>query len=114
VSELGLGLVALGATLLVVSALGLFRLSDALARQHAATKSGTLAQGLILFGVALHENGLAWWWRVALLLVVLVVTLPVASQMLARAAMKSAPSLDLPGADALMRERDVPLKRDKQ
>jgi multicomponent Na+:H+ antiporter subunit G len=99
VSELGVALVALGSLLLVVSALGLFRLGDALARQHAATKSGTLAQGLILLGVALHENGLAWWWRVALLLFVLIVTLPVASQLLARAAVKSSPSLDLPRAD---------------
>ena len=52
---------ALGAVLLVVSALGLFRLRDALARQHAATKSATLALGLILVGVALRAELGGWW-----------------------------------------------------
>jgi multicomponent Na+:H+ antiporter subunit G len=105
-SELGIALVALGASLLVVSAIGLFRLEDALARQHAATKSGTLAQGLILIGVAFHESGIAWWWRVGLLLFVLVFTLPIASQMLARAAVLSARTRDLPGATELLTDQD--------
>jgi multicomponent Na+:H+ antiporter subunit G len=113
-SELGVTLVALGAALLVVSAIGLFRLEDALARQHAATKSGTLAQGLILMGVAIHEGGGAWWWRVALLLFVLVATLPIASQMLARAAIQSARTRDLPGEDELLRDADVSNDGDKQ
>ena len=90
-SQLGVLFVVLGAALLVISALGLFRLGDALTRQHAATKSGTLSQGLILLGVALHEGGLAWWWRAALIVSVLVVTLPISAQMLTRAAASRAP-----------------------
>ena len=76
----------LGGLLLVVSALGLFRLRDALARQHAATKSATLALGLILVSVALHAQMSAWWIRIVLILGFLFFTLPVASHMLARAA----------------------------
>ena len=83
---LGLVIATLGAGLLVVAAFGLFRLPDALARQHAATKSGTLALGLILVGVAAHAGEPGWWIRVALIIGFLFATLPVASHMLARAA----------------------------
>ena len=76
----------LGAVLLVVSAVGLYRLRDALARQHAATKSATLALGLILVSAALQMQTGAWWIRIALIVVFLFFTLPVASHMLARAA----------------------------
>jgi multicomponent Na+:H+ antiporter subunit G len=83
-------LVAAGVLLLLVAAAGLFLLPDALARQHAATKSGTLALGLILVGAALHAGDAAWTWRVLAILVLLVITLPVASHMLARAAARHA------------------------
>jgi multicomponent Na+:H+ antiporter subunit G len=76
----------LGTLLLLISALGLFRLRDALARQHAATKSATLALGLILVSVALQAGMSAWWIRIGLIVVFLFATLPVASHMLARAA----------------------------
>lgn len=89
-----------GIALLIVAALGLFRLPDALARQHAATKSVTLALGLVLVGLALHQQGSdpalagAWWSRVAVTLLLLLATLPVASHMLARAAAREAFSQD--------------------
>jgi multicomponent Na+:H+ antiporter subunit G len=73
-----------------VAAAGLFLLPDALARQHAATKSGTLALGLILAGAALYAGDAAWSWRVLAILALLVTTLPVASHMLARAAARHA------------------------
>ncbi|MGF1466946.1 MAG: monovalent cation/H(+) antiporter subunit G [Sandaracinaceae bacterium] len=81
---------ALGVVLLVVSAVGLFRLPDALTRQHAATKSTTLALGLVLLGVALEAGDPAVGLRVTLLLAVLLLTLPVASHLLARAAVREA------------------------
>lgn len=90
VSVVALVVAGLGVVLLVVSALGLFRLPDALARQHAATKSTTLAIGLVLIGAALHAQDLGVAWRVAAILVLLLVTLPVASHMLARAAARHA------------------------
>lgn len=85
-----LSITGLGVLLLVVSALGLFRLPDALARQHAATKSGTIALGFILIGVALHVGEPSWWLRVGIILVFLIATLPIASHMLARAAAREA------------------------
>lgn len=79
-----------GVLLLVVAALGLFLLPDALSRQHAATKSATLALGLLLIGVGLHVNDPAWWGRIVAILALLLMTLPVASHMLARAAARHA------------------------
>lgn len=61
-SVFAFGLSALGIVLLLVAAVGLFRLPDALARQHAATKSVTLALGLVLAGAALHAGDAQWWW----------------------------------------------------
>lgn len=91
---LAFALVATGVLLLLIAAAGLFLLPDALARQHAATKSGTLALGLILVGAAIHAGDASWTWRVIAILVLLVITLPVASHMLARAAARHAYSAE--------------------
>jgi multicomponent Na+:H+ antiporter subunit G len=88
--SVGALLLVLGVLLLMVAAAGLFLLPDALSRQHAATKSGTLSLGLILVGAALYSGAPGWWWRVAVILVMLLITLPVASHMLARAAARHA------------------------
>ena len=85
-SAVSLVIGTLGGLLLVVSAVGLFRLRDALARQHAATKSATLALGLILLSAALQAQLSAWSLRFTLIVIFLFFTLPVASHMLARAA----------------------------
>ena len=85
-SVVGEVLVVAGAVLLVVAALGLFLLPDALARQHAATKAGTLALGVVLAGATLVGGGWDWAWRAGAIVVLLFVTLPVSSHMLARAA----------------------------
>lgn len=82
----GVALAACGSVLLIVAAAGLFLLPDALARQHAATKGGTLALSAILLGTALAGGDAGWWWRVGVIVPLLFVTLPVASHMLARAA----------------------------
>lgn len=82
----GVVLAACGSLLLVLAAAGLFLLPDALARQHAATKGGTLALSAILMGTALVGSDAGWWWRVGVIVPLLFVTLPVASHMLARAA----------------------------
>lgn len=85
-SALGWTLVVLGAALLAVAALGLLRLPDALSRQHAATKAATLALGVMLVGLAVLQPSFAWWIRIGLLVLLLVLTVPVASHALARAA----------------------------
>ncbi|MDH4067081.1 MAG: monovalent cation/H(+) antiporter subunit G [Acidobacteriota bacterium] len=92
-----------GSALLVVAALGLFLLPDALARLHAATKAGTLALGTLLTGVALLGGSPEWWWRAGAIVLLLFVTLPISSHMLARAAARERygpGELEVPSADA--------------
>ena len=75
--------------ILVIAALGILRLPDALARQHAATKAATLAVSLFAVGLGLvawaSGWGWAWLWRLALVVAILLLTLPLASHALARA-----------------------------
>lgn len=83
----GASLVTLGGGLLLVAAWGVVILPDALSRQHAATKAGTLALASLLVGALLLEPSAGWAWRILLLLGFLMATLPVASHVLARAAL---------------------------
>jgi multicomponent Na+:H+ antiporter subunit G len=80
----------LGLVVLLIAALGLLRLPDALTRQHAATKAGTLGLGLLILGVGLASGQAAWAPRLLLLLALLMLTLPLASHALARAAAREA------------------------
>ncbi len=76
----------LGIGMLVVAAVGLFTLPDALSRQHAATKAGTLAVGFILLAAGLWIPTWELWWRILAIMGLLMASLPVASHLLARAA----------------------------
>jgi len=87
---LAAALIGAGALLLVVAAWGVITLPDALARQHAATKAGTLALALICIGAAAAMPQADWAWRLALIVGFLLATLPVASHLLARAAVREA------------------------
>lgn len=87
-SLLGQALAVAGGLLLVFAAYGVIALPDALARQHAATKAGTLALALICVGAMLMTGETAWSGRLLAMLAVLLATLPVASHMLARAAVR--------------------------
>jgi len=82
----GWTLTFLGCAVLLVAAAGLFRFTDAVSRQHAATKAGTLGLGLILAGGGLIGGDAAWAGRLLAVALILLATLPVASHMLARAA----------------------------
>ena len=93
--------VLIGLAMLVVAAIGLFTLPDALSRQHAATKAGTLAVGFILLAVGLWNPSWAWWWRILAIMGLLMTTLPVASHLLARAAVATDP--DAPARDDVAR-----------
>ncbi len=87
-SLLGQGLCLLGAVVLLIAAWGVVRLPDALSRQHAATKAGTLALFAFVAGAGLLMPEPAWLGRLALLSIVLLLTLPLASHALARAALR--------------------------
>jgi len=84
-SLLGWGVCTLAMIILVIAAVGILRLPDALARQHAATKAATLAVSLFALGLVLVAGEAAWTWRLLVLVVILLMTLPLASHALARA-----------------------------
>lgn len=85
----GLSLCVVGALILLVAGVGVLRLPDALARQHAATKAGTLGVGTFALGVAVAHP--EWAPRTALVVALLLATLPIASTALARAATRERP-----------------------
>ena len=74
---------------LLIAALGVVRLPDALARQHAATKAATLAVTLLAGALmaAAAASGWDWGWTARLLAMVLILicVLPLASHALGRA-----------------------------
>lgn len=77
-----------GAALLAFAAWGVVVLPDPLSRQHAATKAGTMALATICVGAMLLARDAAWTWRLLLILGFLFATLPLASHLLARAAVR--------------------------
>lgn len=83
---LGWLLCVLGLSVMLIAAVGVLRLPDALSRQHAATKAGTLAVILFAIGAGLIVQQPAWSWRLAVIVLLLMLTLPLASHALARAA----------------------------
>lgn len=83
-------LLLLGTAMLLIAAWGVVILPDALARQHAATKAGTLAAALLCIGAMLACPDGEWCVRLGVIVVFLFATLPVSSHMLARAALREA------------------------
>jgi monovalent cation/proton antiporter MnhG/PhaG subunit len=60
--------------ILLIAALGVYRLPDALSRQHAATKAATLSLTLFALGTALLAWDWAWTWRLLVLVTILFAT----------------------------------------
>lgn len=81
-------LIVAGGCVLVIAAWGVVRLPDALSRQHAATKAGTFALALVCLGAIAAAAEAGWTIRLAVILAFLFATLPVASHLLARAAVR--------------------------
>ncbi|HLT17321.1 MAG TPA: monovalent cation/H(+) antiporter subunit G [Acidimicrobiales bacterium] len=108
VTELIVGLLALGgAGLVLLAGVGVLRFDDIYARMHAATKAPTL--GALLIGaaaiVALDGGRL----KVALAVVIIFVTAPVASHMIGRAAYRAdGVELHLDAGDAFASFADDP------
>ena len=86
-SLFGWAICSLAMIILGIAAIGILRLPDALTRQHAATKAATLSVLLFAAGLALVVGEAAWTWRLLILAVILLITLPLASHALARAGM---------------------------
>ena len=95
-------LILSGALIMGIAALGLVRLADPFMRMHATTKAGVLGSGLVLVGAGVSFGDV--WPVVASLagLIFLLVTSPVASHVLGRAAYTAGAPLHVEDvADAL-------------
>ncbi|MEN0001225.1 MAG: monovalent cation/H(+) antiporter subunit G [Pseudomonadota bacterium] len=82
-----------GLVFLVLATLGLLRFEDVFQRMHAATKAGTLGAGLVLIGTMLNKGTFDAAMTGTLALLFLILTIPVASHILARAAYMSGSQL---------------------
>jgi len=80
-----------GGITIVIAAIGILRLPDALSRQHAVTKAGTVAVMLVAAGTMIIVREAEWVWRLLVVLLLLFLTLPLASHALARAAYREMP-----------------------
>lgn len=79
-------LLLFGASISLIAAIGVARLPDAFLRMHAATKAGVVGAGLTLLGVAFAFDTGEAWLRVGLIVAFLLVTVPISSHALGRAA----------------------------
>ena len=80
----------LGAFLCLAASIGMLRFPDLLSRQHAATKPQVLGVLLVLLAVALDQRSIPVLTMVLLVAVFQFLTAPVASQMMSRAAVRTA------------------------
>lgn len=82
-------LVGIGAVLIAVTGLGILRLPDVYARMHAATKAASLGLASILAGTTLLFPELEVALKLVVAIAFQVLTAPVASHMIGRAAYRA-------------------------
>lgn len=78
-----------GAFFALVAALGILRFPDVFMRLHASTKAGTLGAGCVLVAVAVHFGETGVTAKAVATVVFLLLTAPVASHFLGRAAWRA-------------------------
>ena len=105
ITWLGSALVLLGTGLVLVGGVGLLRLPDLYSRLHAAGVTETLGAGLVILGLMLHAGLDQALVKLVFIGVFLLVTGPVATHAIARAARSSGlppmvESVEHPGAGA--------------
>jgi multicomponent Na+:H+ antiporter subunit G len=88
-------MLVLGVLILLLASIGLFVLKDALSRQHAATKAGSLGLVIIVAGAALLGGNWAWFWRACVIIIFVWLTMPISSHVLGRAALREQSSGNL-------------------
>ncbi len=86
---IGAALLAGGAFFCLGGALGLVRFPDILARMHAATKPQVFGLLLVLLGVAFSIRDPRVWLSLAVVLLLQILTAPVAGHLIARVAYRS-------------------------
>jgi multicomponent Na+:H+ antiporter subunit G len=102
-----------GGAFSLISALGVLRLPDVLIRMHASSKAGTVGAGMILLAVAVLYGGGEIVARAIAAIFFLLLTVPVASHMIGRAAYVTGVKLWSGTVIDELRERyDVPAGRE--
>ena len=86
ISGAGWLLCSIAMLIILLAAIGIIRLPDAMSRQHAATKATTSAVMLFAIGTMLIVGEAGWTWRLLVIISFLLLTLPLASHVLCRAA----------------------------
>ena len=86
---IGAALLAFGAFFCLGGALGLVRFPDVLARMHAATKPQVFGLLLVLTGIGFSAHDAKVWLTLALVMVMQVLTAPVAGHLIGRVAYRS-------------------------
>ena len=86
-------LMVIGSIFCLVASVGVVRLPDTLTRMHAATKAGTLGTGLLIIATALFYSQLGISLRAATVIVLVLLTAPVAAHLIGRAFYHSGESL---------------------
>jgi monovalent cation/proton antiporter MnhG/PhaG subunit len=107
-AELGAALLlVVGSIVVLLAAIGVARFPDAFMRMHAATKAGVIGTGLCMLGVALGFGDQATWVKVTLIVVFLLVTTPIASHVLGRAAWRASAHI-VPATRLVSMESEMP------
>jgi multicomponent Na+:H+ antiporter subunit G len=86
-------LLLIGASFMLIAAIGVVRMPDLFTRMYSSSKSTTLGVGCLMLGAAVHFADLAVTMRALAVVLFLFVTAPVAAHMIARAAYFSGVSL---------------------
>ena len=79
-------LIVIGSIFALVASIGLLRLPDLYTRMHAASKAGTLGSCVMLIALAVHASDLAIATRAIAGVVFFLLTVPISSHLLAKAA----------------------------
>lgn len=101
---IGIVFLLIGSIFMFLGALGVFRMPDVINRLQAGTKATTLGFLSIVIGMIFLRP--EWWSRLALLGFFVLLTNPIGSHNLARAAHDSKEHLVLSGPDALAEEEE--------
>jgi len=113
ISALAILLLVFGAALVLLSAVGVLRLPDSYLRCHAAGKAATLGVTFVLLAAALMLGGFGAWLRALLAAALLIATVPVATQLLARGAAAAGIGLDSTTADQTRHDRPGPPRSER-
>lgn len=79
-------LMVVGAFFIFIGSLGLIRMPDLFLRMSATSKAATLGAGLMLLGTTIYFNDFAITIRALSIIAFIMLTIPVAAHMIARAA----------------------------